>query len=291
MSAPAPILKKVRLLQLKLRQKVRDLFAGGYQSAFKGQGMVFTDYRKYVPGDDVRAISWPLTAKMGEPYIKIFEEEKGATFLLMMDISGSFDFGTKEFKGESACELASLIAFSAQRNQDRVGLLLFSDHVEHYVPPTHGLNNVSRLVRDMYSFQRKSVKTDFTPALEFLSHVLKKHCHIFLFSDFFTSSNFIKPLQIIRRRHDVVVGIVRDPFETYLPPLGLLELEDAETGQRRVVDTSSKTFTEQYKAQMKQQKDTVEKALLRSKVDYFYIDTSKDLFKQLLGFIQRRRRR
>ena len=291
MSAPAPILKKVRLLQLKLRQKVRDLFAGGYQSAFKGQGMVFTDYRKYVPGDDVRAISWPLTAKMGEPYIKIFEEEKGATFLLMMDISGSFDFGTKEFKGESACELASLIAFSAQRNQDRVGLLLFSDHVEHYVPPTHGLNNVSRLVRDMYSFQRKSVKTDFTPALEFLSHVLKKHCHIFLFSDFFTSSNFIKPLQIIRRRHDVVVGIVRDPFETYLPSLGLLELEDAETGQRRVVDTSSKTFTEQYKAQMKQQKDTVEKALLRSKVDYFYIDTSKDLFKQLLGFIQRRRRR
>ena len=291
MSAPAPILKKVRLLQLKLRQKVRDLFAGGYQSAFKGQGMVFTDYRKYVPGDDVRAISWPLTAKIGEPYIKIFEEEKGATFLLMMDISGSFDFGTKEFKGESACELASLIAFSAQRNQDRVGLLLFSDHVEHYVPPTHGLNNVSRLVRDMYSFQRKSVKTDFTPALEFLSHVLKKHCHIFLFSDLFTSSNFIKPLQIIRRRHDVVVGIVRDPFETYLPPLGLLELEDAETGQRRVVDTSSKTFTEQYKAQMKQQKNTVEKTLLRSKVDYFYIDTSKDLFKQLLGFIQRRRRR
>lgn len=291
MSAPAPILKKVRLLKLKLRQRVKDLFAGGYQSAFKGQGMIFTDYRKYVPGDDVRTISWPLTAKMGEPYIKIFEEEKGATFLLAMDVSGSFDFGTKEFKGESACELASLIAFSAQRNQDRVGLLLFSDRVEHYVPPTHGLNNVSRLVRDMYSFQRKSTKTDFIPALNFLNHVLKKHCHIFLFSDFFTSGDFTRPLQIIRRRHDVVVGIVRDPFETRLPSLGLLELEDTETGKRMIVDTSSRTFMKQYAEQMQQQKEKMEKSLLRSKVDYFYIDTSKDLFKQLLGFIQRRRRR
>ena len=174
MSAPSSVFKKVKLVELKLRRRVRDLFAGGYHSAFKGQGMIFSDYRQYIPGDDVRAISWPLTARMGEPYIKLFEEEKGATFVIVMDLSGSFDFGSKNFKGESAREQASLIALSAGRNQDSVGLLLFSDRVEHYVPPARGQNHVLRIVRDLYSFKRKSSKTDILPALDFLNGVLKK---------------------------------------------------------------------------------------------------------------------
>jgi len=179
---PSSSLKKVKLIELKLRRKVKDLFAGGYQSAFKGQGMIFSDYREYVPGDDIRSISWPLTAKMNKPYIKIFEEERGATFIILMDVSGSFDFGTKGFKGEVASEMASLIALSAQRNQDAIGLLLFSDHVEKYVPPARDPKHVLRIVKDLYSFKRKSCQTDMVPALNFLNSVLKKRCHIFLFS-------------------------------------------------------------------------------------------------------------
>ncbi|MDE0118871.1 MAG: DUF58 domain-containing protein [Bdellovibrionales bacterium] len=289
MSAPSSVLKKVKLIELKLRQRVRDLFAGGYRSAFKGQGMIFSDYRQYVPGDDIRAISWPLTARMGEPYIKIFEEERGATFMLVMDVSGSFDFGTRGFKGEVACELASLIAMSAQRNQDAVGLLLFSDRVEHYVPPARGSNHVLRIVRDLYSFKRTSLNTDILPALDFMNGVLKKHCHIFLFSDFFSFSPFVRQLKITNQRHDVVAGIVQDPFESHFPALGLLEVEDAETGQRRVVDTSSGVFTEEYKNRMEDKKKEVISHLRKSGVDHFFIDTDQDIFKQLMVFIKKRR--
>ena len=291
MSAPSSVLKKVKLIELKLRQRVRDLFAGGYRSAFKGQGMIFSDYRQYVPGDDVRAISWPLTARMNEPYIKIFEEEKGATFMIMMDVSGSFDVGTSGFKGEVACELASLIAMSAQRNQDAVGLLLFSDCVEHYVPPARGSNHILRIVRDLYSFKRRSLKTDILPALDFLNGVLKKHCHIFLFSDFLSSSHFARQLKVTSQRHDVVAGIVCDPFEICFPALGLLEMEDAETGQRRIVDTSSRTFAEEYKRQMADKKQEVISCLRKSGVDHFFINTDQDIFKQLMIFIKKRRKR
>ena len=291
MSAPSSVLKKVKLIELKLRQRVRDLFAGGYRSAFKGQGMVFSDYRKYVPGDDTRAINWPMTAKMGEPYIKIFEEERGATFMIVMDVSGSFDFGTKSFKGEVACELASLIALSAQRSQDAVGLLLFSDCVEHYVPPARGSKHSLRIVRDLYSFKRKSSQTDLLPALEFLNGVLKKRCHVFLFSDFFTSSPFTKQLKITGRRHDVVAGVVCDPFEIQFPALGLMEMEDAETGEKMIVNTSSSSFIEDYKQKMEIRRQNVKTHLYRSNVDHFFIHTDKDIFKQLLVFIKKRRDR
>jgi uncharacterized protein (DUF58 family) len=291
LSAPSSVLKKVRFLELKLRQRVKDLFAGGYRSAFKGQGVAFSDYRKYVPGDDIRAINWPMTAKVGEPYIKIFEEERGATFMIVMDVSGSFDLGTKNFKGEVACELASLIALSAQRNQDSVGLLLFSDCVEHYVPPSRGFNHSLRIVRDLYSFNRKSTQTDLLPALDFLNSVLKKKCHIFLFSDFFTSSQFTKQLKITGQRHDVVAGIVSDPFETDFPPLGLMELEDAETGKRMTVDTASSLFIKEYKEKMKKRREEVKTDLRRSGVDHFFVHTDEDAFKQLLIFIKQRRER
>ena len=291
MSAPASVLKKVKFIELKLRRRVRDLFAGGYRSAFKGQGMVFSDTRKYVSGDDTRAINWSMTAKVGEPYIKIFEEEKGATFVIMMDVSGSFDFGTKGFKGEVACEMASLITLSAQSNKDAVGLLLFSDRVEHYVPPSRQANHSLRIVRDLYSFKRKSTQTDLLPALDFLNGVLKKKSHIFLFSDFLTSTQFTKQLRVTAQRHDVVAGMVCDPFEFKFPRLGLMELEDAETGERRIVDTSSSIFTEEYEKQMKKNREETQQKLRRSGVDHFLIHTDQDFFKQLLMFIKTRRER
>ena len=291
MSAPSSVLKKVKLIELKLRDRVRDLFAGGYRSAFKGQGMVFSDYRVYIPGDDIRAISWPLTAKMGEPHIKIFEEEKGAVFIIMMDVSGSFDFGTKSFKGESACELASLIALSADKNQSAVGLLLFSDRVEHYVPPSRGSKHILRTVRDLYSFKRKSSKTDLLPALEFINRVLKKKCHIFLFSDFQTDLDFTRALKITGGRHDVVAGVVRDPFETRFPPLGLMEWEDVETGERKTVDTSSSAFALQYERRAQERKQEMKNHLRKTGVDHFFIDTDQDIFRQFMKFITKRRER
>ena len=291
MSTTASVLKKVRLIEFKLQRRVRDLFAGGYKSAFKGQGMVFSDYRKYIPGDDVRAINWPLTAKTGEPYIKVFEEEKGATFMIAMDVSGSFDFGTKSFKGEKACELASLVALSTQRNQDHVGLLLFSDRVEHYVPPSRGLKNTLRIVRDLYSFQRQSAQTDLIPTLDFLNGIFKKRCHIFLFSDFLTNLNFVHKLKIMSKRHDIMAGVFCDPFEDHFQGLGLMQLQDMETGHQVLVNTSSQTFLNNYAKTMKQQRTQVENNLMKSQVDYFYIHTDQDIFKQLMSFFKNRRKK
>ncbi len=283
-----PDLKKIRLLELRLRRKATALLAGGYRSAFRGQGMVFADYRKYIPGDDIRAISWPLTAKMGSPYIKIFEEEKNAVFIIAMDVSGSFDFGTQQLKKTAACELAGLIALSTQRNQNRIGLLLFSDRVEHYLPPAGGFKHTSSLIRDLYFFRNQSSQTNLCPALDFLHNVLKKNCHIFLFSDFFSSSDFVKPLRMISQKHDVSVGITHDPLESEFPSLGLINMEDSETGQQITVDTNSLFFKKNYHNLIRKKKEKIQKQLMASQVDYFYIHTEKDLFKQLLSFIQRR---
>ena len=283
--------KKVKLLELKLKQRVRDLFAGGYRSAFKGQGMIFADYRKYVPGDDIRSVSWTLTAKMGAPYIKLFEEEKGATFIIAMDVSGSLDFGSRGFKGESACEIASFIALSAQKNQDAVGLLLFSDEVELYIPPARGPKPVLRLVRELNTFKRKSRQTDLLPALDFLNSVLKKRCHLFLFSDFLLSSDFSAQLKITGKKHDVVAGILQDPLENQFPSLGLMELEDMETGKTHIVNTSSSAFQKAYKEKKEQTVQRALKTLNRSNVDHFFIRTDQDVFRQLMLFLQKRRER
>ena len=264
---------------------------GAYRSAFRGSGLTFSDFREYTDGDDVRSISWPLTAKMGKPYIKMFEEEKGATFVVALDVSGSLDFGTKGFKGEVASEMASLITLSAQKNQDAVGLLLFSDEVELYIPPSRGPKSMARLVQTLYSFKRKSRQTDLLPALDFLNSVIKKRCHLFLFSDFLFSSDFSAQLKITGKKHDVVAGMVRDPFESQFPPLGLIELEDTETGQTQMVHTSSTAFQKAYREKKQQETTKAIKTLTRSQVDYFFIDTNKDTFRQLLLFLKKRKER
>ena len=214
MSLPPEILKKVKLLEISTRRLVNNLFAGEYHSAFKGQGMTFSEFREYVPGDDVRTISWPVTARAGKPYIKKFDEERELTLMLVVDISGSSQFGSGEyFKGEVMAHLAALLSFSASKNKDAVGLLLFSDQVEHYVPPKKGVSHVHRILRDLYYFKPKSHGTHITLALDYLYGVLKKRSHIFLLSDFMENSSYDRALKMLHRKHDIVAVVVHDEME------------------------------------------------------------------------------
>ncbi len=282
-------LNKVRWTRLKLKKRVSDLFSGAYRSAFKGHGMVFADYRRYAPGDDVRAISWPLTAKTGETYIKVFEEEKGATVLIALDVSASFDFGGRSLKSEQALELVSLIAFSALKGKDKLGLLLFSDRVEHYVPPLSGLKHTLKIMKDLYSLKRHSGNTDLIPPLSFLNRLLKRRCHVFLLSDFLTSRDFTHQLKVTGLRHDIIAGVIYDPLERHFPPLGLMHCQDPETGHTLLVDTSSVAFARSYQDTINSRNTQIKKQLLKAGVDHFYLNTQKDVLKQLAGFLKTRR--
>ena len=242
MTLPAEILKKVKLLELSTRKLVNNLFAGEYHSAFKGQGMTFSEFREYSPGDDIRAISWPVTARMGKPYIKKFDEERELTLMLVVDVSGSENFGTKSYlKGEVITHLAAILSFAAVKNNDPVGLILFSDQVEHYVPPKKGRGHVYRILRDLYYFKPRSKKTKISVALEYLQAMLRKRSTVFIFSDFL-DNNYDQALRQIGRKHDLIACVVRDQAEREMPNVGLIELEDAETEEVITVDTSSRSF-------------------------------------------------
>ncbi len=291
MSLPPEILKKVKLLEISTRKMVNNLFAGEYQSAFKGQGMTFSEFREYVPGDDVRSISWPLMARTGKPYIKKFDEEREMTLMLAVDVSGSQDFGSRDYlKGEVITHIAALLAFSANKNKDPVGLLLFSDQVEHYVPPKKGVGQVHRILRDLYYFQPRSRRTHLTPALEHLLGVLKKRSNIFLFSDFM-DRDFDAPLRMMGKRHDCVAVLVRDPAELEIPALGLVDLHDPETGEVMTVDSSSSAFRRHYQEVLSRQWESFEQQLLRAHVDRIDVRTDQDFVVPLIGFFKRRNRR
>ncbi|MGE3388327.1 MAG: DUF58 domain-containing protein, partial [Bdellovibrionales bacterium] len=213
MSLPPEILKKVKLLEISTRRVVNNLFAGEYHSAFKGQGMTFSEFREYVPGDDVRSIAWALTARAGKPYIKKYDEEREMTLMLAVDVSGSEDFGSRHYlKGEVITHLAALLSFSAVKNKDPVGLLLFSDQIEHYVPPRKGRGQVHRILRDLYYFKPKSRRTSIDTAMTYLQGVLKKKANVFLFSDFF-DHGFDRSLSMIGKKHEAVAVVVADPAE------------------------------------------------------------------------------
>jgi uncharacterized protein (DUF58 family) len=224
-SLPPEILKKVKLLEISTRRLVNNLFAGEYHSAFKGQGMTFSEFREYVPGDDVRSIAWSLTARAGKPYIKKYDEEREMTLLLVVDISGSGDFGSKShMKGEIIAHLAAMLSFSAVKNKDPVGLLLFTDQVEHYVPPRKGRGQIHRILRDLYFFKPKSRGTNIGAAVEFLRGVLKKRANIFVFSDFF-DRDYGTALKTIAKRHEAVAVVVTDPAEVELPNMDWWKLK------------------------------------------------------------------
>lgn len=291
MSLPPEILKKVKLLEISTRKMVNNLFAGEYHSAFRGQGMTFSEFREYVPGDDVRAISWPVTARTGKPYIKKFDEEREMTLLLAVDVSGSSDFGTdKWFKGEVMTHLAALLGYSAAKNKDPVGLLLFSDQVEHYVPPKKGRGQIHRIIRDLLYFQPKSRGTNLKVAMEHLRKSLKKKTNIFICSDFM-DDGFDLPLRLIGKKHDTVAVVVHDTAELSLPSMGIVDLEDAETGEIITIDTSSSRFRKAYQKRMAERRELREQQLKRAQVDRIDVDTHGDIAGPLVQFFRRRNRR
>lgn len=288
MKIPAEILKKVQLLEINTRKLVNNLFAGQYHTHFKGQGMTFADFREYVPGDDVRAISWALTARAGKPFIKKFEEERELTLILAVDISGSTDFGTGEhFKGEVINWLSAVLAFSAVKNNDQVGLLLFSDQVEHFVPPRKGRGHVHRILRDLFYHQPKSHGTNIGVTLQYLQGIMKKKATIFLFSDFM-DDGFDKPLRLLGSKHDVVACVVQDPAEERLPDLGVVDVQDAETGEIVTLDTSSAFVRKQYETDMKLRKEKRDRLLRMSQVDRIDINTGRDPTAPLVQYFQSR---
>ena len=288
MDFPVEVLKKVKLIELSTRKLVNNIFAGEYHTMFKGQGMTFADFREYVPGDDVRAISWPLTAKAGKPYIKKFEEEREMTLILAVDISGSSDFGTGAFfKGEIMTHLAAVLAFSAVKNNDQVGLLLFSDQVEHFVPPKKGRGHVYRILRDLLFFKPKSSQTKMNTALQYLNGILKKRAAIFLFSDF-VDEGFDKALRMLGDRHDVVACVVQDMAEDELPDWGLVDLQDPESGEIMTVDTTSLLFRETYKQSHKNRKAQRDKMLRLAQVERIDVVTQGDYFDPLIKYFRKK---
>lgn len=291
MTIPAEILKKVKRIEIDTRKLVNNVFSGEYHTKFKGQGMTFSDFREYVPGDDVRAISWALMARAGKPYIKTFEEQRELTMMLAIDVSGSQHFGSKNnFKGEIVALVAATLAFSAIKNNDQVGLVLFSNDVELYVPPKKGKAHVYRILREILFFKPKNQSTNITAALEFLNGVLKKRATIFLLSDF-QDENYETALTYLEKKHEVIAGLVQDEAEFHFPNVGLIDLQDSETGETVLVDTSNPAFQAEMKSKFKNEFEHFSKRLKRSGIDSFNFDADENFHKSLLAFFKRRKRR
>jgi uncharacterized protein (DUF58 family) len=241
------LLKKVRKIEIKTRRLSDHIFSGEYHTSFKGRGMTFSEVRQYQYGDDVRAIDWNVTARYKEPYVKVFEEERELTMMLMVDISGSESFGTKnQLKSEIVTEIAATLAFSATQNNDKIGLILFSDQIELYIPPKKGKSHVLRIIRELIEFEPKSKQTHIGKALEFLSATQKKKAIVFMISDFITDDNYEKTLKIASKKHDITGVRVFDIREEKMPDIGLVAMQDAETGNTQWVNTGSKNVRSQY---------------------------------------------
>jgi uncharacterized protein (DUF58 family) len=288
---PREILKQVRRIEISTRGLVNEVLSGEYHSAFKGRGMSFAEVREYQYGDDIRNIDWNVTARAGAPFVKVFEEERELTVMLVVDVSASGDFGTRQrFKAEVAVEVCALLAFSAIKNNDKVGLIIFSDHVEKFVPPRKGRRHVLRVLRELLYHEPEGRGTDITLALEYLTHIQRKRAVTFLVSDF-RDEGFEKALSVAGRRHDLVAVRVGDAREDELPSVGMVELEDPESGERVVVNTSKESFRSAFRSVNAARRATVDRALRRSKVDVIDIMTGEPYVKPLMRFFQGRLRR
>ena len=247
------LLKKVRKIEIKTRRLSDHIFSGEYHTSFKGRGMTFSEVRQYQFGDDVRAIDWNVTARYNEPYIKVFEEERELTMMLMVDISGSEHFGTmNQLKSEIVTEIAATMAFSATQNNDKIGLILFSNQIELYIPPKKGKSHVLRIIRELIEFEPKSKESNLSEALKFLSGTQKKKAIVFLISDFIVDDDYEKSLKIASKKHDITGVRVFDIREEKMPNIGVVEMEDAETGEILVVDTCSKSIRMNYEKQYRE---------------------------------------
>ncbi len=277
------ILKKVRKIEIKARGLSSNIFAGQYHSAFKGRGMAFSEVREYQYGDDIRDIDWNVSARFHRPYVKVFEEERELTVMLMIDVSGSLDFGTQTaMKRDIVTEIAATLAFSAIQNNDKIGVVFFSDKIEKYIPPKKGRKHILFIIREMLDFQPESKKTDVKMAVEFLTSVLKRRCTAFLMSDFYTQNSFEDALTICNRKHDVVAVQVYDPRAEFMPNVGLLKVVDAETGHEMVIDTSDKRLRNAHNAYWRSRQQVLRETFNKSNVDSVSIATNQDYVKSLL---------
>lgn len=282
------LLKKVRKIEIKTRRLSDHIFGGEYHSTFKGRGMTFSEVRQYQFGDDVRNIDWNVTARYNEPYIKVFEEERELTMMLVVDVSGSKLFGTEEqFKDEIVTEIAATLAFSATQNNDKIGLILFSDEIELYIPPKKGRSHVLRIIRELIEFDPKSKKTDVAMALKFLSNVMKKKAIVFVLSDFI-ADDYKQTLKIAAGRHDITGIRVYDRREESIPNLGMVQMEDEESGQLVLVNTSSKKTRQNYNQYYKEKVAYFKDTFTKSGAGVIDCRTDESYVKKLLGYFKRR---
>jgi uncharacterized protein (DUF58 family) len=288
---PKEILKKVKRIEIATRGLVNEVFSGEYHSVFKGRGMEFAEVREYQFGDDIRNIDWNVTARSDHTYVKVFDEERELTVMLMVDVSSSGNFGTtSQMKGEVAAELCAVLAFSAIKNNDKVGLMIFSDKIEKFIPPRKGKQHVLRVIREILYFKPEDSQTNLNVALEYLSRVIKRKSIVFLISDFLTE-DYEKALQVANKKHDIIAIDIIDPREVELPSVGLLELEDAETGETVMVDTSNPAIRGSFYSQSKEERETREKFFKSIGVDNININTDRSYVEPITKFFRMRAKR
>jgi uncharacterized protein (DUF58 family) len=291
---PREILKKVRQIEIRTNREVTDALGGQYHSVFKGRGMEFEEVREYLPGDEVRSIDWNVTARFGHPFVKKFKEERELTVMLVVDVSASGQFGSvRQTKNELAAELAAVLAFSAIRNNDKVGLIMFTDRIEKYVPPKKGRGHVLRVIREILAFQPKGRGTNLEKALDYLTNVQPRRAVTFVVSDFQVDDEDAvrKKLRVASKRHDVVALSLRDPREDELPAVGLMELRDAETGERALVDTFNRKVREEFALKALLRLEALRRLLRSASVDHVEIRCEADYMLPLIKFFRMRERR
>ena len=282
------LLKRVRKIEIKTRRLSRNIFAGEYHSQFKGRGMAFSEVREYQPGDDVRSIDWNVTARLNKPYIKVFEEERELTVMLLVDVSGSRHFGTlTQMKRDMMAEVAATLAFSTIANNDKVGVIFFSDKIEKFIPAQKGKTHVLHIIRELLSFEPSSTGTDIAQALQYFSNAQKRHCTAFLISDFIGVEGLEKPLMIASNRHEVNAIQIYDRRETELPNVGLVKFHDAETGQDLWVDTAVASVREQYASEWKQNQSRIEQLCTKTGVTRMSVRTDEDYVQALMQLFRK----
>jgi uncharacterized protein (DUF58 family) len=288
---PKEVLKKVKRIEIATRGLVNEVFSGEYHSVFKGRGMEFSEVREYQVGDDIRTIDWNVSARMGHPYVKVFEEERELTVVLLVDVSSSGSFGTTtQMKGEIAAELCALLAFSAIKNNDKVGLIIFSDKIEKFIAPRKGKKHVLRVIREILYFEPEDSQTDLNVALEYLSKVIRRRSIVFVISDFL-AENYEKALQVANKKHDVIAIEIIDPREVELPNIGFIELEDAETGETVLIDTTNSGVRSGFFSRSQKEREDRQNFFKSIGVDNIDIHTDRSYIEPITKFFRMRARR
>lgn len=288
---PKELAKKIRYIQIYTSKAVNDSLAGEYESVFKGRGMEFDQVREYHMGDDIRSIDWNVTARTGEPHVKLFVEERELTVIFLVDLSASGSFGSSgKIKNEVAAELCALLAFSAIKNNDKVGLIVFTDQVEMFIPPAKGTTHVLRLIRELLDFKPKQTKTSISAGIDYLGRIITKRSVVFLISDFL-EEGYEKQLRVLGKKHDLIAVSITDPREVKLPNVGLIELEDAETGELILIDTGSKGVRKNYEKLGAERHGSLKEMFRSMDIDQIEILTNRDYLKDLIKFFKTRERR